>query len=72
MQLPEILKEYRSRQALRQKQVADQLGISRVHYAMLEEGRRLPSPALLEKMRCVIRFEVCYNLPLRKKTTDLI
>ena len=43
MNLSETLKSYRKKKGLRQKEIANLLGISREHYAMIEEGRKPPS-----------------------------
>jgi len=48
--LANILKTYRGRHALLQKEVADVLGISREHYAQIESGHVTPSFKLLQRV----------------------
>lgn len=45
-----FLNKYRLLHRLRQKEMADRLGIGRVHYAKLETGERSPSVRLLNKI----------------------
>ncbi len=45
--LSELLKEFRQKNNLMQKEMADLLGISREHYAQIESGNVIPSVRLL-------------------------
>ena len=48
MYLPQLLKEYRKQKGLRQKEIAAKLGITREHYAQLENAFKIPSLELLD------------------------
>ncbi len=45
-----ILSEYRTSNKLLQKQIADELGITREYYSRLETGKSKPSRTLFEKI----------------------
>ena len=48
MQLQTLLREFRRRNDLAQKETAQKLGISREHYARIESGHAMPSLKLMQ------------------------
>ena len=50
MQLSEVLKRGRAKSGLTQKEAAALIGITREHYALIEEGHKFPSQYLLQKI----------------------
>lgn len=60
MILPEFLKGYRKKHSLAQKQIAHTLGITREHYARIEEGAQLPSLSLLKRMAKEFQVTIIY------------
>jgi len=46
-----------------QKQIADQLGVSREYYARIECGRVIPSLGLLAKMSVELNVEISFVIP---------
>jgi len=64
--LPNALKEYRKRQGLTQKAVADQLGIDSDWISHWEHGDTLPN------LVSVIRLSVLYQAPFEKLFSELV
>ena len=62
MTLRELLRGYRRRHRLLQKQIAGQLGVSREYYARIECGRVIPSLSLLAKMSVELNVEINFTL----------
>ena len=60
MNLPEYLKLHRKEQSLPQKQIAHILGITREHYARVEEGTQQPSLPLLRRMAREFQITIIY------------
>ncbi len=62
-QLSEAIKAYRLQNRLEQKEVAGLLGISREYYALIEEGKKLPSPKLLQKIQSHLGITIDFTPP---------
>jgi transcriptional regulator with XRE-family HTH domain len=60
MNLPEFLRSHRKNHSLAQKQIAHTLGITREHYARVEEGTQLPSLPLLRRMSKEFQVTIIY------------
>lgn len=56
------LKDFRARQELTQKQIADKLEISKSHYVAIELGKVDPSLKLLEKFSNVFEYDDIWKL----------
>jgi len=52
--LHEALKSYRKKNRLTQKEIAAKLGITREHYAQIEEGKRIPPKQLQNKIAALM------------------
>lgn len=66
------LKELRAESGLTQKQLADQLGVSKSVVSFYERQERVPSPDVLHKLAYVFRVSSDYLLDLDKvKRLDL-
>ena len=57
MKIGKILKKRRRSKNLTQSQVAEQSGVSRVHYTHIENGVRRPSPDVAQKIAKLLDFD---------------
>ena len=58
MRLARLLVTYRKNNTLLQKEIADQLSISREHYAQIESGKFVPSMKLLQRISKRLNLEI--------------
>lgn len=63
MYLPELLIIYRKMHKLTQKEVANRLGISRPHYAKIEEGKKIPKFELIDKIARMLGERLIMKFP---------
>ncbi|MBI5216740.1 MAG: helix-turn-helix transcriptional regulator [Ignavibacteriae bacterium] len=64
------IKVARKSQGLYQKEVAGKLNITPKYFSLIEQGTKVPSPKLQEKICTALNIRIRYDVPPPKKTKN--
>ncbi len=67
MEFRSAVRTARKNQGFVQKEVAGQLNITRKYFSLIEQGHKVPSPQLQNKICTVLKIQVSYYVPPQRK-----